>query len=65
MPLLPGKSKKAQDKNFREAWASYKRTGKFGGITPKNDVHARRIIGAAVKRKAGVFGLRKDNKGKK
>lgn len=54
MPLKAGKSKKIQDQNFSEAWESYKRTGKFGGITPRNDAHARRIIAAAVKGKAGV-----------
>lgn len=48
MPLIKGKSKKVKDQNFREAWASYKRTGKFGNTTPRNDNHARRIITAAV-----------------
>jgi hypothetical protein len=54
MPLIKGKSKKVQAQNFREAWASYKRTGKFGNTTPKNDAHARRIITAAVLGQAGV-----------
>lgn len=53
MPFKTGKSKKVQDQNFREAWASYKRTGKFGNTTPRNDNHARRIITAAVKGSAG------------
>lgn len=53
MPFKPGKSQKVQDQNFREAWASYKKTGKFGNTTPRNDNHARRIITAAVKGKAG------------
>lgn len=53
MPFEKGKSKKIQQQNFREAWASYKKTGKFGNITPRNDNHARRIITAAVLGKAG------------
>jgi hypothetical protein len=54
MPLLPGKSKETQDKNYREMWNSYKRTGKIHGITPRSDKHALEIITAAVKKKAGV-----------
>lgn len=59
MPLIPGKSKKVQDQNFREAWASYKKTGKFGNTTPRNDAHARRIITAAVLGTAGKSKRRK------
>lgn len=54
MPLDSGKSQKTQDKNFSEMWKSYKKTGKIGNTKPRNDAHARRIITAAVKQKAGV-----------